>query len=67
MDIAAMLAQTSGVNVVGACDDLGAKVVALEITRRFGEKATILHAEHHRPLNLPIRGRFVRDDADVAR
>jgi hypothetical protein len=39
-------------------------VVALQITRTFWEKATILHAEHHRPPKLPIRDRFARHYAD---
>jgi hypothetical protein len=35
------------------------------IARTFCEKATILHAEHHRPPELPIRDRFARHDADL--
>jgi hypothetical protein len=62
--IAALLAQTPGVDLASAYDDLRANVVALEITRTFWEKATILHAEHHRPLDLPIRDRFARHYAD---
>ena len=62
--IAALLAQTPGVDLTGAYDDLRAEVVALEITRSFWEKATILHAEHHRPPDLPIRDRFARHYAD---
>jgi len=62
--IAALLAQTPGVDLTGAYDDLRASVVALEITRTFWEKATILHAEHHRPPELPIRDRFARHYAD---
>jgi hypothetical protein len=62
--IAALLAQTPGVDLAGAYDDLRANVVALEITRTFWEKATILHAEHHRPSELPIRDRFARHYAD---
>jgi uncharacterized protein (DUF2345 family) len=38
-------------------------VASLEITRTFW-KATILHAEHHRPLDLPIRDRFACHYAD---
>lgn len=41
-------------------------VIALEITRSFWEKATILHAEYHRPLNKPMRDRFSRHYADTA-
>jgi hypothetical protein len=62
--IAALLAQTPGVDLASAYDDLRANVVALEITRTFWEKATILHAEHYRPLDLPIRDRFARHYAD---
>ncbi len=45
--------------------DCKAQVVALEIERTFWEKATILHAEHHRP-NLRNRDRFSRHYADFA-
>jgi hypothetical protein len=62
--IAALLVRTPGVDLAMAYDDLRANVVALEITRTFWEKATILHAEHHRPLDLPIRDRFARHYAD---
>lgn len=62
--IAALLVQTPRVDLAGAYDDLRATVVALEITRTFWEKATILHAEHHRPPELPIRDRFARHYAD---
>lgn len=49
-----------------AFDDFRAEVVALEIERTFWEKATILHAEYHRPAEQPIRDRFARHYADVA-
>ena len=62
--IAALLAQTPGVDLTSAYDDLQATVVALEITRTFWEKTTILHAEYHRPTELPIRDRFARHYAD---
>jgi len=62
--ITALLAETPGVDLASAYDDLQASVVALEITRTFWEKATILHAEHHRPPELPIRDRFARHYAD---
>ena len=62
--ITTLLAQTPGVDLASACDDLCASVVALEITRTFWEKATILHAEHHRPPDLPIRDRLARHCAD---
>lgn len=41
-------------------------VVALEIERSFWEKATILHAEHHRPAEKPTPDRFSRHYADTA-
>jgi hypothetical protein len=41
-------------------------VVALEVERAFWEKATILHAEHHRDLATPMPGRYSRHYADVA-
>ena len=62
--ITALLVRTPGVDLASAYDDLQASVVALEITRTFWEKATILHAEHHRPPELPIRDRFARHYAD---
>ncbi|HUG25960.1 nucleotidyl transferase AbiEii/AbiGii toxin family protein [Piscinibacter sp.] len=42
-------------------------VTALELPRTFWEKATILHAEHHRPANQPMPDRYARHYADVAR
>ncbi len=42
------------------------EVVSLEIERSFWEKATILHAEYHRPQNKPMRDRFSRHYADTA-
>jgi hypothetical protein len=47
-------------------DDFTAEVVALEVERTFWEKATILHAEHHRPAELPMRDRFARHYGDFA-
>ncbi len=41
------------------------EVVALGAERAFWEKATILHAEHHRPANSPMRVRLSRDCYDV--
>jgi len=41
------------------------EVIALEIQRSFWEKATILHAEYHRPLDKPMRDRFSRHYADT--
>ena len=49
-----------------AFNDLHADVVALEIERTFWEKATILHAEYHRPASQPMRDRFARHYADFA-
>lgn len=46
--------------------DLRAEVVTLEIERTFWEKATILHAEYHRPATQPIRDRFARHYSDFA-
>ena len=41
-------------------------VVALDLHRAFWEKATILHAEHHRPADKPTPDRFARHYADTA-
>ncbi len=50
----------------GAFGDFGADVVALEMERTFWEKATILHAEHHRPPAQRMRDRFARHYSDLA-
>lgn len=42
-------------------------VIALEIARSFWKKATILHAEYHRPANEPMPDRYARHYSDVAR
>jgi hypothetical protein len=42
-------------------------VVALELQRTFWEKATILHAEHHRPMNLITPDRYARHYFDMVR
>jgi hypothetical protein len=42
------------------------KVVAMEVERTFWEKATILHAEYHRPVDEPIGDRFSRHYSDLA-
>ena len=47
--------------------DWSAKVTALELQRTFWEKATILHAEHHRPAQLPTPARYARHYSDMAR
>lgn len=49
-----------------AFPDWQCEVIALEIERTFWEKATILHAEYHRPLDKPLRDRFSRHYADTA-
>ena len=41
--------------------------MALEAERTFWEKATILHAEHHRPEDKLTPDRFSRHYADLAR
>jgi hypothetical protein len=41
------------------------EVVALAAERSFWEKATILHAEYHRPTDSPMRTRLSRDCYDV--
>lgn len=46
--------------------DFHAAVVALEIERTFWEKATILHAEFHRPLGKTQPPRYARHYADFA-
>lgn len=56
----------AGVLPEGAFADLTASVVALDVARTFWEKATILHAEHHRPEHLPVRDRFARHYSDFA-
>jgi Nucleotidyl transferase AbiEii toxin, Type IV TA system len=46
--------------------DWDCTVTALEIERSFWEKATILHAEFHRPKEKDIPSRFSRHYSDVA-
>jgi hypothetical protein len=50
----------------GAFSDLSAPVRALDVARTFWEKATILHAEYHRPEKLNVRDRFARHYSDFA-
>jgi hypothetical protein len=50
-----------------AFPDWQCMVTALELPRTFWEKATILHAEHHRPADQPAPTRYARYYADVAR
>lgn len=47
--------------------DWQCEVIALDLPRAFWEKATILHAEYHRPEDQPIPDRYARHYADVAR
>ena len=42
-------------------------MVALELERTFWEKATILHAEYHRPAESPTPDRYARHYFDMAR
>lgn len=44
----------------------GCSVTTVVARRTFWEKATILHAEHHRPLENPMLPRYSRHSADVA-
>jgi hypothetical protein len=46
--------------------DWQCEVVALELERSFWEKATILHAEYHRPVERATPDRFSRHYADTA-
>lgn len=46
--------------------DWQCEVVALDVQRTFWEKATILHAEYHRPVDVPTPDRFSRHYADAA-
>lgn len=50
----------------GAFEDFSSEVVALEVERTFWEKATILHAEFHRPEAQPLKARMARHYADFA-
>ena len=49
-----------------ALPDWACEVVSLEAERTFWEKATILHAECHRPAEKPTPDRFSRHYADTA-
>lgn len=60
--ISPLLAQTLGL----AYPDFDVEVIALDLARTFWEKATILHAEFHRPAEQPLRDRFARHYADFA-
>jgi hypothetical protein len=50
----------------GAFTDFDADVVTLELERTFWEKATILHAEFHRPADRQMKDRHARHYADFA-
>jgi hypothetical protein len=52
--------------VPDAFADWRCEVVALDLHRTFWEKATILHAEHHRPADKATPDRFARHYADTA-
>ena len=47
--------------------DWHCEVIALDLPRTFWEKATILHAEYHRPEDKAIPDRYARHYADTAR
>ena len=49
-----------------AFTDFKIPVVALELERTFWEKATILHAEFHRPATQILRDRLARHYSDMA-
>jgi Nucleotidyl transferase AbiEii toxin, Type IV TA system len=50
-----------------AFPDWQCQVTALELARTFWEKATILHAEHHRPAGQATPDRYARHYADMER
>ncbi len=52
--------------LTAAFPDWRCEVIALEVERSFWEKATILHAEYHRPAEKPTPDRFSRHYADTA-
>ena len=47
--------------------DWQCEVVALELQRTFWEKATLLHAEYHRPHDSPTPDRYARHYFDMVR
>ncbi len=47
-------------------EDFSSEIIALELERTFWEKATILHAEFHRPAEQAIRSNFSRHYSDFA-
>ena len=48
-------------------DDWRCDVIALDISRTFWEKLTILHCEFHRPEDQPTPDRYARHYSDVSR
>ena len=46
--------------------DWHCELTALEVERTYWEKATILHAEHHRPPDRPMPVRYARHYSDFA-
>lgn len=48
-------------------DGWDCQVTALELERTFWEKATILHAEFHRPENSPTPSRYARHYFDMVK
>ncbi|MEX1116952.1 MAG: nucleotidyl transferase AbiEii/AbiGii toxin family protein [Akkermansiaceae bacterium] len=52
--------------LIGDNYDMQCEVVALQAERAFWEKATILHAEHHRAADSSTPGRYARHYSDVA-
>lgn len=48
-------------------EDWACTVTALELERTFWEKATILHAEFHRPVGSPTPTRYARHYFDMAK
>lgn len=52
--------------IPNAFPDWQCEVIALELERTFWEKATILHAEYHRPADRPSPDRYSRHYADTA-
>jgi hypothetical protein len=50
-----------------AFTDWHCRVTALELARTFWEKATILHAEHHRPAEQATPDRYARHYSDMTR
>src|SRR5207248_10365847 len=56
----------AGEEFPSAVADRDVSVVALLAKRTFWEKATILHAEYHRPSDKPMPDRYSRHSYDTA-